>query len=49
MGYSFILDADCSPGETDDGTYKVYVEIERTRHISDQILELVEGIKKLQV
>ena len=47
MGYSFILDADCSPGETDDGTYKVYVEIERTRHISDQILELVEGIKKL--
>jgi len=47
MGYSFILDADCSPGETDDGTYKVYVEIERTRHIADQILELIEGVEKL--
>ena len=47
MGYSFILDADCSPGETDDGTYKVYVEIERTRHIADQIMELVEGVQKL--
>ena len=47
MGYSFILDADCSSGETDDGTYKVYVEIERTRHIADQIMEIIEGVKKL--
>jgi hypothetical protein len=47
MGYSFILDADCSPGETDDGTYKVYVEIERTRHIADHIMELIEGVQKL--
>ena len=42
MGYSFILDADCSSGETDDGTYKVYVEIERTRHIANQIMEIIE-------
>ena len=47
MGYSFILDADVSPGETDDGTYKVYVELERTRHASEQIFELIEGVKKL--
>ena len=47
MGYSFILDADVSPGETDDGTYKVYVEIERSRHASEQIFELIEGVKKL--
>jgi hypothetical protein len=47
MGYSFILDADVSPGETDDGTYKVYVELERTRHSSEQIFELIEGVKKL--
>ena len=47
MGYSFILDADVSPGETDDGTYKVYVELERTRHAPEQILELIEGVEKL--
>jgi len=47
MGYSFILDADVSPGETDDGTYKVYVELERTRHAADQIFELIEGVEKL--
>ena len=47
MGYSFILDADVSPGETDDGTYKVYVELERTRHAPEQIFELIEGVEKL--
>ena len=47
MGYSFILDADVSPGETDDGTYKVYVELERTRRAPEQIFELIEGVKKL--
>jgi hypothetical protein len=47
MGYSFILDADVSPGETDDGIYKVYVELERTRHSADQIFELIEGVEKL--
>jgi hypothetical protein len=47
MGYDFVLDADCSPGETDDGKYRVYVEIERTRHAPDQIFEILEGIEKL--
>ena len=47
MGYNFVLDADVSAGEMDDGKYRVYVEIERTRHIADQIMELVEGVKKL--
>jgi hypothetical protein len=47
MGYSFVLDADCTAGELDDGNYRVYVEIERTRHIGAQIFEIVEGIKKL--
>jgi hypothetical protein len=47
MGYSFVLDADVSPGETDDGTYKVYVELERSRHVSQQIFELVQGVEKL--
>lgn len=47
MGYSFVLDADVSPGETDDGTYRVYVELERTRHAVEQIFELIQGVKKL--
>jgi hypothetical protein len=47
MGYSFILDADCTSGETDDGKYIVFVEIERTRHIGEQIFEIIEGVKKV--
>lgn len=35
MGYEFVLDADVSSGELDDGTYKVYVELERSRHAAD--------------
>jgi hypothetical protein len=47
MGFNFVLDADASSGEMDDGKYRVYIEIERTRHIPEQIMEIVEGVKKL--
>jgi len=47
MGYDFVLDADVSPGELDDGTYKVYVEFERTRHAADQIREVLDGVEKI--
>lgn len=47
MGYTFVLDADVTPGETDDGNYRVFVEIERSRHAPEQILEVVNGIKKI--
>jgi len=47
MGYPFVLDADVSPGETDDGVYQVFVELERGRHISDQIVEMLDGISKI--
>lgn len=47
MGYEFVLDADVSPGETDDGVFKVFVELERTRHAPKQIFELLKGIEKL--
>ena len=33
MGYEFVIDADVSSGETDDGTYKVFVELERTIYL----------------
>jgi hypothetical protein len=47
MGYDFVLDADCSPGETDDGNYKVFVELERGRHVAKQIKEMLDGIERL--
>lgn len=47
MGFDFVLDADVSPGELDDGTYKVYVEIERSRHVPEQIVEILDGVKKI--
>jgi hypothetical protein len=47
MGYSFILDSDCTAGETDDGKYIVFVEIERSRHLAKQIFEIIEGVKKV--
>ena len=47
MGYNFVLDADVTPGELDDGKYRVYVELERTRHSAEQIFEIVEGVKKI--
>lgn len=36
-----------SPGELNDGKYKVFVEIERNKRIHEQILELLNGIKNL--
>lgn len=47
MGYDFVLDADVSPGELDDGTYRVYVELERTRHAPEQIREILDGVEKI--
>ena len=47
MGYEFVIDADVSTGESDDGTYKVFVEIERTRYATEQIRELLDGVQKL--
>lgn len=47
MGFQFVLDADVSPGELDDGSYKVFVEIERGRHAAEQIREILDGVEKL--
>jgi len=46
-GYSFVLDASQSTGELDDGMYKVFVEMQRNASLPENILELVDGIKKL--
>ena len=46
-GYPFVLDADVTSGEQSDGTYKVFVEIERTKDIPMQIIEIADGVSKL--
>ena len=46
-GYPFVLDSDVTSGEQPDGTYKVFVEMERGRDIPQQITEIVDGVKKL--
>jgi len=46
-GYDFVLDADATAGEQSDGTYKVFVEIERNKHVPDQIMEIADGVCKL--
>lgn len=46
-GYPFVLDADVSTGEQEDGMYKVFVEIERNDDISNQIMEISDGVGKL--
>lgn len=46
-GYDFVLDADVTPGELNDGRYKVFVEIERNRRIGEQIMEILDGVGKL--
>lgn len=47
MGYNFIIDADVTPGETDAGVYLVFVELERSRDAPEQIMELIDGVKRL--
>lgn len=46
-GYSFVLDADMSPGELEDGKYRVFVELSRTSKVTEQITDMLYGISKL--
>jgi hypothetical protein len=46
-GYNFVLDADATSGEIDEGIYKVFVEMERTPKIAVQVSELLDGVGKL--
>jgi uncharacterized protein (UPF0335 family) len=47
LGYDYIVDADATDGPLDTGKYKVFVELERNRHVPERIEEILEGIKKL--
>jgi len=46
-GYEFVLDADSTNGEQSDGTYKVFVEMDRDSNVSENIMELVNGLQQL--
>ncbi len=46
-GYSFVLDADVSSGENDKGEYAVFIELERTPKLAEQIKEITYGVRKL--
>lgn len=46
-GYTFVLDADATSGEQADGTYKVFVEIQRDEGVGEQIMELANGLENL--
>lgn len=46
-GYDFILDADATSGEQSDGTYKVFVELDRSRKSPEQIMEIADDVSKL--
>lgn len=46
-GYIWVLDADVSSGELDDGEYLVFVELERNSDAPDNIYKLVEDILNL--
>lgn len=46
-GYDWVLDADISSGELDDGDYLVFVELERNPQAAEEIYGLVENVLNL--
>lgn len=46
-GYDFVLDADVSSGEKEGGDYLVFVELERTSQLPEQIMVLMEDLMNL--
>lgn len=46
-GYDWVLDADISSGEMDDGDYIVFVEVERTPNIAKEIISMMTDVMNL--
>lgn len=46
-GFNFVLDSDVSSGENDRGDYFVFVEIERSRKLAEQIKDITRSVEKL--
>ena len=46
-GYDFVLDADVSSGEKEGGDYLVFIEIERTPELPDQLIKMMSDVMRL--
>jgi len=46
-GYDWVIDADISSGEMDDGSYIVFVEIDRNEQAPENIFELMSDLMNL--
>lgn len=46
-GYDWVIDADASSGTMDDGSYIVFVEMERDKEVPEQIEELLSDLSKI--
>jgi hypothetical protein len=46
-GYSWVLDSDASAGEMDDGSYIVFVELDRTEEAADHVMSLMDDLMNL--
>jgi hypothetical protein len=46
-GYDWVIDADISSGEVDDGDYLVFVECDRTVEVADNIITMMEDLMNL--
>jgi hypothetical protein len=46
-GYDYVLDADVSSGEKEGGDYLVFVELDRTEKLPEQIIRIMEDLINL--
>jgi len=46
-GYDWVVDADVSSGEMDDGDYIVFLEIDRNRELPENVMAMMEDIMRL--
>lgn len=46
-GFDFVLDADVSSGEKEGGDYLVFVELQRTSNLPEQIIEIMSDLMNL--
>lgn len=46
-GYDWVLDADVSSGEKEDGDYLVFVELQRSPKMPEQVMQLISDVINL--
>jgi hypothetical protein len=46
-GYDWVIDADVSAGEMDDGDYIVFVELDRDPSVAENVMKLMEDLMNL--